>query len=121
MRVAGGRRARGSREADPCERRRPPRPLVPAPADRRGDCASLASMPSAPPVRLALRLVLSAGLVALAGVSLARYVTGVGVRSSGTPVVVAFGDSLTEGSGLLARPWPSVLAGRLGGRKGSGP
>ncbi|HET6981865.1 MAG TPA: SGNH/GDSL hydrolase family protein [Myxococcaceae bacterium] len=78
-------------------------------------------MPSAPPVRLALSLVLSAGLVALAGVSVARYVTGVGVRSSGTPVVVAFGDSLTEGSGLLARPWPSVLARRLEGRKGGGP
>jgi hypothetical protein len=78
-------------------------------------------MPSAPPARLALSVVLSAGLVALAGFSVARYVTGVGVRSSGTPVVVAFGDSLTEGSGLLARPWPAVLAGRLEGRKGGSP
>jgi lysophospholipase L1-like esterase len=80
-------------------------------------------MPGAPPISRAhaLRLVFAAGLVALVAVPVARYVTGVGAPSRSTPVVVAFGDSLTEGTGVLARPWPSVLAGRLERRPGSGP
>ncbi|HEY1908441.1 MAG TPA: GDSL-type esterase/lipase family protein, partial [Myxococcaceae bacterium] len=80
-------------------------------------------MPGVPPISRAqaFRLVFAAGLVALAAVPVARYVTGVGAPSRGTPVVVAFGDSLTEGTGVLARPWPSVLAGRLERRPGSGP
>ena len=61
----------------------------------------------------ALRPVLVAALLALAGVAIARYVAGVGGRAPGTPVVVAFGDSLTEGGGFVSRPWPAVLAERL--------
>lgn len=61
----------------------------------------------------ALRPVLAATLLALAGVAIARYVAGVGGRAPGTPVVVAFGDSLTEGGGFVSRPWPAVLAERL--------
>jgi lysophospholipase L1-like esterase len=36
-------------------------------------------------------------------------------------VLVAFGDSLTEGAALLGQPWPTVLAGRLERRPGGGP
>ncbi|HEY1417926.1 MAG TPA: GDSL-type esterase/lipase family protein, partial [Myxococcaceae bacterium] len=72
-------------------------------------------MPGAPPIRRAhaLRLVFAAGLVALVAVPVARYVTGVGAPSRSTPVLVAFGDSLTEGGEGISRPWPSVLAERL--------
>lgn len=62
--------------------------------------------------------VLVAGLLALAGVAIARYVAAGGDRAHGTPVVVAFGDSLTEGGGFVSRPWPAVLAERLARRPG---
>ena len=68
----------------------------------------------------ALRPVLVAGLLALAGVAIANYVAAVGGRPQGTPVVVAFGDSLTEGVGFVSRPWPAVLAERLQRRSGGG-
>jgi lysophospholipase L1-like esterase len=66
----------------------------------------------------ALRPALVAALLALAGVAIARYVAGVGGRTDGTPVVVAFGDSLTEGGGFVSRPWPAVLAERLARQPG---
>ncbi|HET9037530.1 MAG TPA: SGNH/GDSL hydrolase family protein [Myxococcaceae bacterium] len=68
----------------------------------------------------ALRPILAAALLALAGVAIARYVAAVGGRPQGTPVVVAFGDSLTEGGGFVSRPWPAVLADRLQRRSGGG-
>ena len=68
----------------------------------------------------ALRPVLVAALLALAGVAIASYVAAVGGRPQGTPVVVAFGDSLTEGGGFVSRPWPAVLAERLQRRSGGG-
>ena len=70
-------------------------------------------MPTSIPGRCALRPVLTAGLLALAAVALARYVVGVRGRWRDTPVLVAFGDSLTEGGGGISRPWPVVLAERL--------
>jgi lysophospholipase L1-like esterase len=64
--------------------------------------------------RRSLRPVLALLAVALAGAVLARYVAGVGAASRSSPaVVVAFGDSLTEGGGFTRRPWPEVLAERL--------
>jgi lysophospholipase L1-like esterase len=68
----------------------------------------------------ALRPVLVAALLALAGVAIASYVAAVGGRPQGTPVLVAFGDSLTEGGGFVSRPWPAVLAERLQRRSGGG-
>jgi len=61
-----------------------------------------------------------AAFIALAGVAIARYVAAVGGRPQGTPVVVAFGDSLTEGGSYVSRPWPAVLAERLQRRPGGG-
>jgi lysophospholipase L1-like esterase len=58
-------------------------------------------------------LVLGALLVATAGVAIARYVSGMGARPQGSPVVVAFGDSLTDGGHLVSHPWPAVLAERI--------
>ncbi len=61
-------------------------------------------------------LLVAAGLLAL-------YVGRVGLpgaRTAGT-VVVAFGDSLTEGTGFADRPWPDVLAARLRARGGDAP
>lgn len=56
-------------------------------------------------------------LLALAGVVVALYVRQVHDRPAPTAaVVVAFGDSLTEGGGFAAHPWPEVLAGRLRAR-----
>ena len=60
-----------------------------------------------------LGAVLVPALVVLAGLAIARYVAGVRLPAKGTPVVVAFGDSLTEGGGFVSRPWPAVLAERL--------
>ena len=68
------------------------------------------------PVRM-----LAAVLLVLAGLVLARYVARVGKPAPGTPVVVAFGDSLTEGGGAIAHPWPAVLAERLGRHGGASP
>src|SRR4029453_13020771 len=68
----------------------------------------------------ALRPILAVALLALAGVAIARYVAAVGGRAQGTPVVVAFGDSLTEGGGFVSRPWPAVLTDRLQHRSGGG-
>lgn len=65
--------------------------------------------------------VLAAALLVLAGVVLAGYVARVGKPARGTPVVVAFGDSLTEGGSTIDRPWPAVLAERLGRRTGASP
>lgn len=64
--------------------------------------------------------VLGALLVASAGVGIARYVSSMGARVQGSPVVVAFGDSLTEGSALVSHPWPAVLAERLDRQAGPG-
>jgi lysophospholipase L1-like esterase len=63
---------------------------------------------------------LGALVVAAAGVAIARYVSGMGAREQGGPVVVAFGDSLTEGNPSISRPWPAVLAGRLVRQLGPG-
>jgi len=52
-------------------------------------------------------------VVATAGVGIARYVSGVGARQETSPVIVAFGDSLTEGGPSISHPWPAVLAERL--------
>jgi lysophospholipase L1-like esterase len=65
--------------------------------------------------------VLAAVLLVLAGIAVARYVAGVGKTAPGTPVVVAFGDSLTEGGGAVPHPWPAVLAERLARRTGASP
>jgi lysophospholipase L1-like esterase len=65
--------------------------------------------------------VLAAVLLVLAGIVLAGYVARVGKPAAGTPVVVAFGDSLTEGGGGIALPWPAVLAERLDRRAGASP
>jgi len=72
-------------------------------------------MSSARPRRAAgtLGLLVAAGFLALAGVATARYVVAMGVGASRTPVVVAFGDSLTEGSAEARPPWPEVLGRRL--------
>ncbi|HET9157541.1 MAG TPA: SGNH/GDSL hydrolase family protein [Myxococcaceae bacterium] len=59
-------------------------------------------------------------LVLLAGVAIARYVAGVRSPAQGAPVVVAFGDSLTEGDGSIPHPWPEVLAERLARQIGPG-
>jgi lysophospholipase L1-like esterase len=77
-------------------------------------------MPGAPPISRAhaFRLVFAAGLAALAALPVARYVASMGAHS-GTPVVVAFGDSLTEGGPGISRPWPAVLAERLGRSPGA--
>jgi lysophospholipase L1-like esterase len=65
--------------------------------------------------------VLTAVLLALAGIAVARYGAGVGKTARGTAVVVAFGDSLTEGGAAVAHPWPAVLAERLARRTGASP
>jgi lysophospholipase L1-like esterase len=65
--------------------------------------------------------VLVAALLVLAGIVLARYVARVGKPMPGTPVVVAFGDSLTEGGAVIAHPWPAVLAERLARQGGVSP
>src|SRR5262249_58508754 len=49
------------------------------------------------------------------------YVAGVRSPARGAPVVVAFGDSLTSGSGSVSHPWPEVLAERLARQEGGGP
>ena len=64
--------------------------------------------------------VLGALLVVSAGVGIARYVSSMGARVQGSPVLVAFGDSLTEGGGLVSHPWPAVLAERLDRQNGPG-
>ena len=69
--------------------------------------------PTARPGVHALWPVLGALLVATAGVAIARYVSAMGARGQGSPVVVAFGDSLTEGGPSIRHPWPEVLADRL--------
>ena len=57
-------------------------------------------------------------LLVLAGAALALYVAGVAPRGSPrSDVLVAFGDSLTEGGGPISRPWPAVLSARLAGQK----
>ena len=76
--------------------------------------------PTSRPRIRALGPVLGALLLASAGVGIARYVSGMGAREQGSPVVVAFGDSLTEGSGLIPHPWPAVLAERLDRQGGPG-
>ena len=65
--------------------------------------------------------VLAAALLVLAGIAAARYVAGVRKPVPGIPVIVAFGDSLTEGGGAIARAWPAVLAERLARRVGASP
>jgi lysophospholipase L1-like esterase len=71
-------------------------------------------MSSATPRRAdTLRLMVAAGLLALTGVGIARYVEAMGAGPSHTPVVVAFGDSLTESSAEARPPWPEVLGRRL--------
>jgi lysophospholipase L1-like esterase len=65
--------------------------------------------------------VLAAVLLAVAGIAAARYVAGVRKPAPVTPVVVAFGDSLTEGGGGIAHPWPAVLSARLARRAGANP
>jgi lysophospholipase L1-like esterase len=57
-------------------------------------------------------------LVTTAAVAIARYVSGMGAREQGSPVVVAFGDSLTEGGPSISHPWPAVLAERLARQTG---
>jgi lysophospholipase L1-like esterase len=69
--------------------------------------------PTARPGVHSLRPVLGALLVATAGVAISRYVSDMGARGQGSPVVVAFGDSLTEGGPSIRHPWPEVLAERL--------
>jgi len=69
--------------------------------------------PTARPLVHTLGPVLGALLVATAGVAVARYVSRMGARVQGNPVVVAFGDSLTEGNGFISHPWPAVLTERL--------
>ncbi|MGZ6035460.1 MAG: SGNH/GDSL hydrolase family protein [Myxococcaceae bacterium] len=70
----------------------------------------------------AIRAVVAFALVTLAGVVAARYVRPVRIRTAPTSaVVVTFGDSLTEGTGFAAHPWPEVLAGRLRARGGGTP
>jgi len=59
-------------------------------------------------------------LLALAALALARYVARMSVSRGDGPVLVAFGDSLTEGGAGISRPWPGVLAERLG-RGSDGP
>src|SRR5215469_3247460 len=65
------------------------------------------------PFRPPFRALVAAALIVLAGVAVARYVAGVRTPAQGAPVVVAFGDSLTEGNGSISHPWPAVLAERL--------
>jgi len=65
--------------------------------------------------------VFAAGVLVLAGIAVARYVAGVGKTAPGTPVVVAFGDSLTEGGPAIPHPWPAVLSERLARSKGANP
>jgi lysophospholipase L1-like esterase len=62
--------------------------------------------------------VLGALAAATAGVAVSRYVSGVGARGQGSPVVVAFGDSLTEGGPSISHPWPAVLGERLARQSG---
>lgn len=62
---------------------------------------------------------LAISALGVAGVVLPRYVRGMGPRHAA--VVVAFGDSLTEGGGSTRVPWPEVLAERLRGRSGGSP
>jgi lysophospholipase L1-like esterase len=57
--------------------------------------------------------ILIPALVLLAGVAIARYVAGVRESAQDGPVVVAFGDSLTEGNSSISHPWPAVLSRRL--------
>jgi len=72
--------------------------------------------------RRATVLVLALGLLALAGSLLGRYVHAVGLRgSSASGVVVALGDSLTEGTGYTDHPWPEVLARRLRAHRANAP
>jgi lysophospholipase L1-like esterase len=63
--------------------------------------------------------VLGALAVATAGVAVSRYVSGMGGRGHGSPVVVAFGDSLTEGGPSIPHPWPAALGERLARRSGA--
>jgi len=75
--------------------------------------------PFSPPART-LVAVLGPALVVLAGVGIARYVAGVRSAAQQTPVVVAFGDSLTDGGQFVSHPWPRVLAERIDARIGRG-
>ena len=67
-----------------------------------------------------LAAILALALVVLAGVGVARYVAGVRSLAQRTPVVVAFGDSLTDGGNFVSHPWPAVLAERLDRQSGHG-
>jgi len=78
--------------------------------------------PPSPRGRRATVLVLALGFLALAGSLLGRYVHAVGLPgSSASGVVVALGDSLTEGTGYTDHPWPEVLARRLRARRANAP
>lgn len=67
-------------------------------------------------------VVLAFGALALATVLLGRYLEAMGLRGSSTSgVVVALGDSLTEGSGYTDQPWPELLARRLRARRADAP
>src|SRR5262249_3996880 len=75
--------------------------------------------PFRPPVHT-LVAVLAAALVVLAGMAIARYVASVRSPAREAPVIVAFGDSLTEGNGSISHPWPDILAERLARRGDAG-
>jgi len=57
----------------------------------------------------------------LAAVALALYVAGVAGRAPESDVLVAFGDSLTEGSAGSGEPWPALLEARLRARGSARP
>lgn len=71
-------------------------------------------------MRGSLVAILALALVLLAGVAIARYVAGVRKPAPRTPVVVAFGDSLTDGGHFVSHPWPAVLAERIERQLGRG-
>ena len=70
--------------------------------------------------RFRASVVVLACALALAVPLLGRYVRAVGLPGSSTfGVVVAFGDSLTEGKGYTDEPWPELLARRLRAQRAS--
>lgn len=76
-------------------------------------------MPIPPSVRAprVTRAIVAIAVLAATGVVLLRYFPRMRARPDRhSAVVVTFGDSLTEGAGSTARPWPEVLAGRLRAR-----
>src|SRR5215471_1704644 len=71
-------------------------------------------MPTAqPPVSRRVTLVLGIAALALAGGAVVRHLSPMVGRDAGpTRTLVTFGDSLTDGGGVVP-PWPEVLSERL--------